>query len=81
MSRNHVAPYSTAIGTADALDICGQTLDAVETGASTALDAASEEIRRRSATLDHEFVDHIPGDFERRLEQVMEGRGSIRNIE
>ena len=81
MSRDHITPYSTAIGTADALDVYGQALDTIETGPRTAPEAASEEVRRRLATPDHEFVDHLPGDFERMLERVLPGGSSIRNIE
>ena len=81
MSLSHLTPNQTVISTADALDFRSQASGAVETGLSTAPNAALEEIRRRSATPSHEFVDHVPGDFERMLERVMEDRGSIRNIE
>lgn len=81
MSRNHITPYPSVLRTADALDVYSQALDTIETVPRTAPDPASEEIRRRSATLDHEFVDHLPGDFERMLERVLLGGSSIRNIE
>lgn len=81
MSLSHLTPNQTVISTDDTLDFRSQASGAVETGLSTGPDVALEEIRRRSATPNHEFGDHVPGDFERMLERVMEGRGSIRNIE
>ena len=39
------------------------------------LEALAEEIRWRAETPDEEFVEHVPGDFERILERVMAARG------
>jgi len=39
------------------------------------LEAMAEEIRRRAETPDEEFVEHVPGDFEKILDRVMAARG------
>ncbi len=41
---------------------------------SVVLEAMAEEIRRRAETPDEEFVEHVPGDFERIFDQVLVAR-------
>ena len=52
-----------------------QRLRDEETERTVMLEAMAEEIRRRAETPDEEFVEHVPGDFERILDQVLAARG------
>lgn len=38
------------------------------------LEALADEIRRRAETPDDEFIEHVPGDFERILDRILAAR-------
>ena len=44
------------------------------------LDAMADEIRRRAETPDDEFIEYVPGDFERILDRVLAARGKDGSI-
>ena len=51
-----------------------QTLRREEAERRAMLDALAEEIRRRAAAPDDEFVEHAPGDFTRILGRLLADR-------
>lgn len=52
-----------------------QRLRDEEVERTAVLEAMADEIRRRAETPDDEFIEHVPGDFERILDRIRAARG------
>lgn len=51
-----------------------QRLRDEEVERTAVLEAMADEIRRRAETPDDEFIEHVPGDFERILDRILAAR-------